>query len=44
MLTREDYLDIKQSLIKELFKPFLIEERKAVIKETLETINIMLNK
>lgn len=39
MLTRRDYLDIKKSLVKELFTPFLTEERTAVIKETLEAIN-----
>ncbi len=42
MLTRTDYLHIKQELIKELFMPFLIDERKEVIRETLETISLLL--
>ena len=42
MLTREEYLDIRQSLIKELFTPFIAEDRKAVIEETLEAIAIII--
>ena len=39
MLTRNDYLGIKRSLVEELFMPFLTEERRTVILETFETIS-----
>ena len=39
MLTRNDYLGIKRSLVEELFTPFLTEERRKVILDALETIS-----
>ena len=42
MLTRNDYLEIKRSLVEELFMPFLTEERREVILDALETISLYL--
>ena len=39
MLTRNDYLEIKKSLVEELFTPFLTDERRKVIIETIEIIS-----
>ena len=43
MLTRKDYLEIKRSLVEELFTPFLTEERKQVIKESFVIISKYIN-
>ncbi|MBR5517343.1 MAG: hypothetical protein IKU53_05155 [Firmicutes bacterium] len=43
MLTREDYLEIKKGLVEELFTPFLTDERKQVIKETIIVISNYIN-
>lgn len=42
MLTREEYLDIKKSLLKELSAPCISVERRDVIEETLESIESFL--